>query len=39
VLLDEYLLRAIRYEQVDTESADPERVLERIPGWVVRVTV
>jgi hypothetical protein len=39
VLLNERLLSVSRHEQVGAEGVDPERVLKRIPGGIVRATV
>jgi hypothetical protein len=35
VLLDKRLVGLSRNEQVGSEGVDPERVLERIPDWIV----
>jgi hypothetical protein len=39
VLLDECLISTRRHEEVGSEGVDPERVLKRIPGRIVRATV
>ena len=39
VLLHKRLVSMRRHEEVGSEGVDPERVLERIPGWIVRTTV
>jgi hypothetical protein len=39
VLLDKRLVSVSRHEQIGSEGVDPERVLERIPGGIVRTAV
>jgi hypothetical protein len=39
VLLNKRLVSVSRQEQVGSEGVDPERVLERLPGGIVRGAV
>jgi hypothetical protein len=36
VFFDECLIGTTRNEEVDSERVDAERVLERVPQWIMR---